>query len=271
MTRWAAGLALVIAATAGAAMAQPAGMSLDGLATLSDAEIVARTMAQIGADVVHVDRQEPRAVFIFPSEPVRRRIRFMLRPHAMTGMSGLCVVPFWDVLFEEKGGERPPRLAFRQLTVENAYRAVGEVGLRIGEGAAADKATEARCMEIEAPDELLEASDWSTAWQAASLAQAIRRDFAGMPADKASCLLEEGCEALVRSLTARSVGWASSCFEGNGRTWAADETCTTFSVRGTRQAGSLDVHVTVTAASDHDPFRWRLRKLVIDRPPRPVE
>lgn len=271
MTRWAAGLALVIAATAGAAMAQPVGMSLDDLATLSDAEIVARTMAQIGADVVHVDRQEPRAVFIFPSEPVRRRIRFMLRPRAAAGMPGLCVAPFWDVLFEEEGGERPPRTAFRDLTVERAYRVVDEVGLRIGEGAAVDPITEARCAEIETPDELLEASDQNMAWQAASLAQTVRRDFASLPADKVNCLLEEGCEALVRSLTARSVAWASSCSDLNGHTRAADETCTTFSVRGTRTRGSLDVYVTVTAAFDADPFRWRLRELEIHRPPRPVE
>lgn len=267
MKRWTAGLALVFALAAGVVCAQPRTMSPDEVETLPDAEVVARIMGQIGAEVVHVDRRKPRLTFIFPDEPVRRRIKFMLRPQAATGMGGLCVAPFWDVLFEEKG----KGLVFQQLTVETSYRVVGEVGLRIGEESSVDLVTEARCAEIQAPDELLEARDQNTAWQAASLAQVIRREFAGMPAGQVNCLLEEGCEAMMRNLTARAVAWATPCSEGNGRTWAPDEICTAFSVRGTRQPGSRDVYVTVVAKPEYDPLRWRLRKLEIVRPAQLVE
>ncbi len=263
MRRWAISAVGGLSVLCSPAAAQTLGLTFNDIDSLTDPEIVARTMAQIGADIVYVNRHPQQVMFIDPTEPSRTTVRFMLRAHAVAGMRGLCAIPFWDVFYEERGKNRPTEHVFTGLSVETRYRVVGEVALNDQQEASLGKETAVLCAAIKTPDELLIATEYNVAFQAASLAQAI--SVKQNPPPTIDCKLIEGCEIFIGKISARNIGWATYCYEGTGRTWRGDETCTEFSIRDTGDKTYSGIYLRVVAAVELDPFRWRVRTIDVER------
>ncbi|MFT4252476.1 MAG: hypothetical protein QM608_08335 [Caulobacter sp.] len=207
-----------LAMIAGAAAAQPKGLTFNDVETLPDAEIIDRTMAQIGADVVHVNRRPQRMMFIDPSEPSRTGLRLMMRPRAAA--RGLCRIVFWDVAYLERPAPRgsgPPEHVFSGLSQTTRYRIVGQVVAAGLDDPPADSRTEALCAAVDKPEQLIATEDGTLAEHAVILIQDIARLWPSKALKaKTKCEYAEECWPIIAGLTPRDIDWAGGCTERAG-------------------------------------------------------